>query len=420
MKDEWLKDIRDRMADYETAEPDGLWESIEANMPPMPAAKGKKSAPVVLLWTKRLCAAAAVVAIVVLLGGYLGGQLQQQAQPERTPLAANDGTQRQPEVVLPADLEAEPVKRLAQATTTSNVVTLPLMATVAEESKEKEEPEEAATPTVGSHDAEPSDNSGTKQKERPTTNSSHAVLPPSYDYYVRRHRTRNDDSRLRVGTMAAGGIGSSQMSSRTGEAFVSAINPAADPFADDALLGILLYNQGKEVTTEARHKLPVRAGVTVSYQLNDRVSLESGLTYTKLSSDVTEGTDSHYFTADQTLQYVGIPANVKYKVASAGPVDFYASAGALVEKCVSAKQKKDYVLENVRQRTVTESLHEKPLQLSMNASAGVQLNISPTVGVYAEPGVSYYFDDGSEISTIYKEKPVNFNLNVGLRVSLGK
>ena len=42
------------------------------------------------------------------------------------------------------------------------------------------------------------------------------------------------------------------------------------------------------------------------------------------------------------------------------------------------------------------------------------------VGVYVEPGVSYYFDDRSPLSTIYKEKPLNFNLNLGVRYTIGK
>lgn len=35
------------------------------------------------------------------------------------------------------------------------------------------------------------------------------------------------------------------------------------------------------------------------------------------------------------------------------------------------------------------------------------------VGVYVEPGLSYYFDDGTDMKTIYKDKPLNLNLNHG-------
>ena len=39
---------------------------------------------------------------------------------------------------------------------------------------------------------------------------------------------------------------------------------------------------------------------------------------------------------------------------------------------------------------------------------------------YAEPGVVYYFDDGSNVNTIRKEHPFNFNIQLGVRFTLPK
>ena len=61
---------------------------------------------------------------------------------------------------------------------------------------------------------------------------------------------------------------------------------------------------------------------------------------------------------------------------------------------------------------------DKPFQWSANAAAGIQLNPLPNIGIFAEPGVSYYFNDGTSLSTIYKDHPCNFNLNVGLRFTI--
>ena len=33
MKDEWIKKLRDQLADYEEPVPDGLWAEIEARLP---------------------------------------------------------------------------------------------------------------------------------------------------------------------------------------------------------------------------------------------------------------------------------------------------------------------------------------------------------------------------------------------------
>ncbi len=186
------------------------------------------------------------------------------------------------------------------------------------------------------------------------------------------------------------------------------------------MLGILLFNQGKDMEREIKHHLPVRTGLAFSYRVNERLSLESGMTYTNLTSDIRYGSDEHYFSGKQMLHYVGIPLNLRYKLLSWKRLDLYASAGVLGEKCVSGKIERDYVLDNHSAETEKEDVREKPLQWSVNASAGLQLNVSSAIGLYAEPGVSYYIDNGSSVENIYKDKPCNFNLNVGVRFTFGK
>ena len=85
---------------------------------------------------------------------------------------------------------------------------------------------------------------------------------------------------------------------------------------------------------------------------------------------------------------------------------------------IFAKRINSFVIDNEKSLAETFNLDTKPMQWSVNASAGIQLNIVENLGLYAEPGVSYYFDDGSPLQTIYKEKPFNFNLTFGLRYTL--
>ena len=101
-------------------------------------------------------------------------------------------------------------------------------------------------------------------------------------------------------------------------------------------------------------------------------------------------------------------------------MDVYASAGGLMEKCVGGSIRTEYILDSRDLGTDrTETLSTKPLQWSINATAGVQLNITPAVGLYAEPGAAYYFDDGTFLQTTYKARPLNFYLRFGLRFSFG-
>ncbi len=63
----------------------------------------------------------------------------------------------------------------------------------------------------------------------------------------------------------------------------------------------------------------------------------------------------------------------------------------MIEKCVYGKLGSE-------KETV------KPLQFSVSGAVGVQLNATKRIGIYMEPGVAYFFDDGSSVQTIRKRK----------------
>ena len=76
--------------------------------------------------------------------------------------------------------------------------------------------------------------------------------------------------------------------------------------------------------------------------------------------------------------------------------------GGMIEKCVYGKLGSE-------KETV------KPLQFSVSGAVGVQLNATKRIGIYMEPGVAYFFDEGSSVQTIRKENPFNFNIQAGIR-----
>lgn len=215
------------------------------------------------------------------------------------------------------------------------------------------------------------------------------------------------------------GMGASSVTNSTAT-YVEAVGPDDVIWADNPQLGIGIFNQGKSVKTEYKHRLPVRVGLNVAYRLTDRLSVESGVSYTRLSSDMKDGTKDNCSSGSQKLDYIGVPLNVKYRAFGYRRLNVYASAGLLTEKCVSGKTTHEYVISGEKKKHEAEDVAAKPWQLSVNAALGAQFDVLRNVGVYVEPGVSYYFDDRSPLSTIYKEKPLNFNLNLGVRYTIGK
>lgn len=164
-----------------------------------------------------------------------------------------------------------------------------------------------------------------------------------------------------------------------------------------------LQRDCKETT---KHNMPVSFGATVSYDLNDRLALTSGLVYTLATSSFEHGTSSNASKDEQTLHYVGIPLTASYTIWSNSWLKTYVNAGGQADFNVSAK---------VETEGHTTDIDKDRAQLSVGAAAGVQLNVIKQMGVYVEPGVRYYFDNGSNVQTVFKEHPCNFSLQMGLR-----
>ena len=106
----------------------------------------------------------------------------------------------------------------------------------------------------------------------------------------------------------------------------------------------------------------------------------------------------------QKLHYIGIPLRANWNFLNRDQVTLYVSGGGMVEKCV-------YGEIDSEKETV------KPLQLSVSGAVGAQYNVSKKVGLYLEPGISYYFDDGSAVQTIRKENPFTFTMQAGIRLT---
>lgn len=434
MKRNWKEDIHDRLGNFETDAPDGLWEAIHQRMAQTERAQAeKRPAPFVLQPALRRTACAAA-ACLVLVAGYQyfgdGGKetvsgvkvaqggvadiptsryvAKNAVAPTATVYAQ---TQNTPAVLQPNGRVEQTADAIAQPTQNG-------------ESAQISTPQHLNPST--SHHHTPSTpqhlNTSTSQPHNPST-PQHLNPSTSLLAYTpadnSRGRHEGAAARWTLSTSATTGMGASSVTNSTAT-YVEAVGPDNVIWADNPQLGIGIFNQGKSVKTEYKHRLPVRVGLNVAYRLTDRLSVESGVSYTRLSSDMKDGTKNNYSSSSQKLDYIGVPLNVKYRAFGYRRLSVYASAGLLTEKCVSGKTTHEYVISGEKKKHEAEDVAAKPWQLSVNAALGAQLDVLRNVGVYVEPGVSYYFDDRSPLSTIYKEKPLNFNLNLGVRYTIGK
>lgn len=467
MKRNWKEDIHDRLGNFETDAPDGLWEAIHQRMAQtQPAQAEKRQTPFVLQPALRrtACAAAACLALVVgyqyfadggketangvkqaggdgmiAVGGTVASDNSQYvaSKPATASIVATNlaGVRVAKNGVTPAAVYAQTQNdESAQISTPQHLnpsTSQPLNPSTSQHpNPSTPQPLNPSTsqhpnPSTSQH-PNPSTsqplNSSTSQHLNTSTSQPHNPSTSLLAYTPAdnsRGRHEGAAARWTLSTSATTGMGASSVTNSTAT-YVEAVGPDNVIWADNPQLGIGIFNQGKSVKTEYKHRLPVRVGLNVAYRLTDRLSVESGVSYTRLSSDMKDGTKDNYSSGSQKLDYIGVPLNVKYRAFGYRRLSVYASAGLLTEKCVSGKTTHEYVISGEKKKHEAEDVTAKPWQLSVNAALGAQFDVLRNVGVYVEPGVSYYFDDRSTLSTIYKEKPLNFNLNLGVRYTIGK
>ena len=159
------------------------------------------------------------------------------------------------------------------------------------------------------------------------------------------------------------------------------------------------------------HKLPVKGGLSLRYSLDDRWSVQTGVNYSYHSSEIEMGGED----IDQQLHFIGVPVAVGYNVWGNRHVNVYLTAGGEVEKLVKGRRTVSYT---GQQRN--EDVKISRPQLSVQMSAGAEYRATRAVSLYIEPGVSYHFDNGSGVSTIYSDKPFEFGLSMGVRVDINR
>ena len=422
MNEQWIKDLQEKLDGYGKPAPQGLWNDISNAMArQQPRKTVMPLRRKVAMWSAGLVAAAAIT-LAIVIGDLLPGmfkygtekteQTAAHAKENKTPATTRESipeTMKNAEAYVPrkrdkAVMPAQAARPAMLAVMAKSVAAAADSATVCHE--------KADAPV-----AAPAASRKRLAAARKSTAQSLAATQSSAQATVGKH----NESRISVSISAANLFETNKTNRgygtlRTGTVFHSSSHEVKAA-STSPMARILAANSNEEVNTRKKHKLPIKAGLSVRYKITPRLSLESGVTYSYLSSKLTAGSKGNRYETDQTLQYIGIPLKVNYSLWGNRYWEVYMSAGGEVEKCVAGKSETNYVVDGKKVSTDHEDVKVKPLQCSLNAAAGLQFNILPNLGVYAEPGVGYYFNNGSKVETIYKEKPFNFNLKAGLRLS---
>lgn len=405
MKERWIDDIKAEMQEFESDSPKGLWESIEGRLP------ASKVAPTRSWWGWAAAAGALAVAGVSAFLFFRPISPQEVISVERAEsvVALND--------VLPDP--SEQIVRLQEAVAPV-AVSQPKEAQRSEKSAASQKTE-ALRETAAVQETEIVQETETVQEleivQKPEAVQEPESLPWEEFSQEPRVARKTPQNKVSVG-LAASGAASFSQTALIGGGPLFGVGLDAVSWEDSPKLGLAVVNQGKDIESELRHKVPVRLTLGVSYAITDRLSVVSGLSHTLLLSEYKEGTQQNYKSGEQRVEYVGVPINLKYDFYSSTRLDVYASAGLTLDKCIKANRTDDYFLSGENRLKEVISLGEHPFQLSAGAAFGAEYRIYDSLWLFGECGLAYFFNDRSSLEILYKERPLNATFNLGIRVAL--
>lgn len=440
MNEDWTKDIQRLMADRKVKAPDGLLEEVKQRLASTsPVAPGEPIQPArkVAMWRYRWLTAAAVVAAIAVPVTWrllkvdesprvvaVTRAVQQSANRAEAATALGTGAGKIGSAFATvateagAALDAKPVAGVLATNheaASANPVNAETIAMASETSSGQNAPM-----TSNEEKGRPSEEKSKllEEKSKPLSESRRQTKPvkhsgrSDYQYQAEAGYARRGSapasSRLSLTAYCGGALNGNGLAAGRG------VNIANSYYSDEMPFGAFPmqmdkanYFMAKQPERKAHHAQPVKVGVSLGYRLSSRWAVNTGVTYSYLSSNFAE--DKHVVER-QKLHYVGVPLTASYSFLLTRHAEVYVTAGGEVEKLVKGSREMD--------NFEPDNLTEKRPQWSVKAAVGGAYHFTPSLSVYAEPGMTHFFDNHSSVVNVYKDRPTSFSLNIGLRFNI--
>ena len=461
---DWTSKLQEQLADYQEPVSHDLWagieqslaqkniESVSANLQKIVSESSestdlhvgsevKKNARVLhdssevqknarIVYFKRWSAAAAAVALLGIGGSYVylhqedveKGNLQLASHAVSPSHAVSASHVVSVSHVVSADLQSAASSVAVRQSAPSHVVSADLQSAASQSKMGNTLVEESENEfSLLAENSDPAEPVSEDNKALTRSTDHHAAAYASQSYHFEKNEEVSGWSMQLYAenlTPSLGGVNSDASGGYNDFSYGTMAEPMPgvipDPtaggiYGEEYLLASYKAIQRKQ-QVNAKHHAPVSVGLQVAFGIAPRLSLSTGLVYTRTSSDFYPYAPSSNYNVHQVLHYVGIPVGLNYEFWQSGGFHAYVMAGAEADYNV----KNDTEEEEVKK----ENAKRDRVQLSGKASLGAQYDITPKVGLYIEPGAKYYFDNGSHVENTFKDKKLNFNLQFGLRFNL--
>ena len=430
MDNEWKNSLRERFSDYSAPEPEGLWEGIEQGL------AGKKRRKMLPVWLISGLAAAAAVALVVFL------------RPEKAAETPVDTVERYVQDLTPDTSDADTVDASEEVATVaepakSSVSKPASFAVVSRHTLLTEATPDTSIPVPVSDETIPDDIDDLVPVlgfSRSDPKKADESVPQSVVNPVKTtDEVLFDDADLEervvigygaggrggfsVGAYRFGGQETSEQSQGFGLSRSKGVyrtRSTGDGKKQDTGSLMEMLSSNRASSFEAHHSAPVRVGVTFAWEMTPHLSLTSGLNWTSLSSTFEESTSSVRNYTQQNLGYLGVPLRLETGFQPWKGLRLYAGAGGMVEKGLMAHSVTSSYIGDYLEDSVFKHPDTGGLLWSVGASAGAEYRFNRIFSLYCAPGIEYHFDNGSEVKSAYTEKPLHWNVSLGVRFNFRK
>ncbi len=458
MKHDYIDILHDRLSQHEMTEPSGLWQEIENSLDSHGTHKKKGLVASRSAIYKVVAGVAAAALVAIVMWTALNDENNTSLEGDKQDLATNEQVaeshtspvpveQRTPSPNREGNIESSAQKQLASASTSQSFPNVQSKRTINPYSQEQ--------PT-GNHTHQPHANSSTltstsSQAQEEVTSISLKEQESSMSQKVEIEDiaqfttdtlinqvdttiiiqyepapllphlftvTEPDSKKQRALEFTLsynGNLASAGSSSNTGlyDSQTGTIPGNTSPDPNNP--------QDQEIVDVDKKEqiVPVRIGIEAWYPIGEKWRIGSGLVYTRLTrkntTTYTKIDKTTWSRKTETTSYLGIPLEVSRFLWNSRRWALYASAGAMIEFNLKSRS---------RQETQTEVYNKKEYrdkrpQFSAIAKLGLQYNVIDRIGIYLEPGASYYIHNGAD-DNIYMSHPFRFDINLGIKINLGK
>ena len=457
---DWTSKLQDQLAGYQESVSHDLWAGIEQSLAQNNIESGSSNPQTIasessestdlhvgseakknawIVYFKRWSAAAAAVALLGIGGSYVylhqedveKGNLQLAAsQPAPSPVVSADlqsaASQSAPSHTVSSDLQlaaSQPAPSLVVSSDLQSAASQPAPSHAVSADLQSAASQKKTSDVLEKESENEISLLAEKSDHKALTRSTdhHAAAYASQSYHFEKNEEVSGWSMQLYAenlTPSLGGVNSDASGGYNDFSYGTMAEPMPGDIPDPTAGGIYgeeyLLASYKAIQRnqqgKAKHHAPVSVGLQVAFGIAPRLSLSTGLVYTRTSSDFYPYAPSSNYNVHQVLHYVGIPVGLNYEFWQSGGFHAYVMAGAEADYNV----KNDTEEEGVKK----ENAKRDRVQFSGKASLGAQYDITPKVGLYIEPGAKYYFDNGSHVENTFKDKKLNFNLQFGLRFNL--